>query len=150
MDDVDDWPVSHLSTPDAWEFLHRHHLGRLGYVLGGEVSIVPVNYGVSDGRLYIRTAPGSKLLAVVLDHPVAFEVDEVGPDRATSVVVRGRAVLLDDSQAHVVDDIRLHSWLATPKHEVVAIHVTAITGRSFDLQRTPQAGPGRSAGRQAS
>lgn len=137
MDMVDEWAVGRLAAADAWAFLHRHQLGRLAYHLRGEVSIVPVNYAVDGERLLFRTAPGSKLLGVVLYRDVAFEVDEVGQDGATSVVVRGRAVHLSDRDAARTDSAAARSWVPTPKEELVAIEVTEITGRSFVLDREP-------------
>jgi nitroimidazol reductase NimA-like FMN-containing flavoprotein (pyridoxamine 5'-phosphate oxidase superfamily) len=123
-----------LPEEEAWEFLRTHALGRLAYHLLGEVHIVPVNYAVTEGRLVFRTAPGSKLLGVVMDDDVAFEVDEVGQDQATSVVARGRAVLLRDNAADAVQALP-RSWVPTDKDEVVAIDVREVSGRTFRLER---------------
>lgn len=135
MDYADDWPVARLSAAEAWAFLARQELGRLAYHLQGAVSIVPVNYAVDGERLLFRTAPGSKLLGVVLYRDVAFEVDAVDETQATSVVVRGRAVHLSDREAAASAASRIRSWVPTPKYEVVAIEVTEISGRSFLLDR---------------
>ncbi len=124
-----------LPEEEAWEFLRTHALGRLAYHLVGEVHITPVNYAVTGGRLVFRTAPGSKLLGVVMDDDVAFEVDEVGDDRATSVVARGRATLLRDRAADEAGALPLRSWVPTDKDEVVAIDVREISGRTFRLER---------------
>ncbi|WNB87095.1 pyridoxamine 5'-phosphate oxidase family protein [Cellulomonas sp. ATA003] len=86
-----DAAVVPLSDDGAWEFLRTQELGRLAFHLLGEVHIVPINYTVSGRRILVRTAPGSKLLGVVMDQDVAFEVDEVDQEAATSVVVRGAA-----------------------------------------------------------
>jgi len=75
----------------------RHEFGRLAHHLADEVHIAPVNYAVDldpvTGRrsLLFRTAEGSKLLGVVMNPYVAFEVDEIVGERATSIVLRGRA-----------------------------------------------------------
>jgi hypothetical protein len=65
-------------------------VGRLAYVVHGQVGIVPIHYVHADGWLYGRTAAGEKL-AALRSHPwVAFEVDEVrGTFDWRSVVVRG-------------------------------------------------------------
>ena len=110
-----------LPEEQAWEFLRTHELGRLAYHLVGEVHIVPVNYAVTAGRVVFRTAPGSKLLGVVMDEDVAFEVDEVGDDTATSVVARGRAALLRDREADEVLALPVRSWVPTDKDEAVAM-----------------------------
>jgi nitroimidazol reductase NimA-like FMN-containing flavoprotein (pyridoxamine 5'-phosphate oxidase superfamily) len=109
-------------------------VGRLAYHLVGEVHIVPLNYAVDGGRLVFRTAPGSKLLGVVMNEDVAFEVDEFDRDHATSVIVRGRAEFLTDGEADAVRDLP-RSWVPTDKDAVVAIEVTGISGRTFRLDR---------------
>jgi nitroimidazol reductase NimA-like FMN-containing flavoprotein (pyridoxamine 5'-phosphate oxidase superfamily) len=124
-----------LPEEDAWEFLRTHQLGRLAFHLLGEVHIAPVNYAVTDGRVVFRTAPGSKLLGVVMNDDVAFEVDEVGQDSATSVVARGTARLLRDGEADDVERVGLHSWVPTDKDEVVAVEIREISGRTFRLDR---------------
>lgn len=128
-----------LPEEAAWAFLRSERLGRLAYHLLGEVHLVPVNHVVVGDRLLFSTAPGSKLLGVVMDDDVAFEVDRVDGDRATSVVVRGRAELLGDREADAVRD-RLESWVPTDKDAVVAVLVTEISGRHVRLDRRPPEG----------
>ena len=124
--------VTALPEDEAWGFLRAQGLGRLAYHLVGEVHVVPVNYAVTGHRIAFRTAPGSKLLGVVMDDDVAFEVDE---RRATSVVARGRATLLRDSEADAAQALPIRSWVPTDKDEVVAIDVREISGRTFRLER---------------
>ncbi len=128
--------VVDLSEDAAWTFLGDHALGRLAYHLVGEVHIVPVNYLLDRGRLLFRTAPGSKLLGVVMHQDVAFEVDEVDRERAVSVVARGQAQLLTDREADAARELPLRSWVATDKDEVVAVEITEISGREFRLDRS--------------
>lgn len=133
--------VRELGIEECWEVLAEEELCRLAYVLGGEVSIVPVNVAVDRtggrDRLVFRTAEGSKLLAVVLGGPVALEVDRVEDDRARSVVVRGTARRLEEDEAHVADRLGLRPWVGTPKYDVVEVVPTSVTGRSFRLARRP-------------
>ena len=124
-----------LPEEEAWEFLRGRELGRLAYHLVGEVHIAPVNYAVSEGRVVFRTAPGSKLLGVVMNQDVAFEVDTFDEHEATSVIARGTATLLRDEEADRAAQLPLHSWVPTDKDEFVAIDVTEISGRSFRLDR---------------
>ena len=124
-----------LPEQEAWEFLRGQQLGRLAYHLVGEVHIVPVNYAVGTGRIVFRTAPGSKLLGVVMNDDVAFEVDRVDEHEATSVVARGSANLLRGAEAREASDLGMRSWVPTDKDEIVAIDVREISGRSFRLER---------------
>ena len=129
--------VAPLTEEAAWDFLRTQEVGRLAYHLVGEVHIVPVNFAVHGHQIVFRTAPGSKLLGVVMDDDVAFEVDE---RRATSVVARGRATLLRDSEADAAQALPIRSWVPTDKDAVVAVDVTEISGRSFRLDRRGSAG----------
>lgn len=136
-----DEPITRLGTEECWTFLRRHELGRLAYHLADEVHIVPVNYAVdhdpaTDRRsLLFRTAEGSKLLGVVMNADVAFEVDELVGEHAASVIVRGRARRLEEDEEHRAENVPLRPWIATPKWNVVEIEVSDISGRSFDLSR---------------
>ena len=129
-------PVVELAEEPAWDFLASQEVGRLAYHLVGEVHIVPINFTVIGGRILFRTAPGSKLLGIVMNQDVAFEVDEFDQERATSVIARGRAAFLTDADVDALGDLPLRpSWVPTDKDAVVAIDVTEISGRSFRLDR---------------
>ncbi|MEO7447724.1 MAG: pyridoxamine 5'-phosphate oxidase family protein [Humibacillus sp.] len=128
-------PVQDLHPDDCWRFLERHELGRLAFHLLDEVHLVPINYAVDDRRLLFLTAEGSKLLGLTMNADVAFEVDEVSGEQASSVIVRGRARQLAGSSAWVADRLPLRPWIDTPKHIVVEIIADEVTGRRFDLHR---------------
>ena len=136
-----DEPITEMSTGECWDFLRRHELGRLAYHLLDEVHLVPVNYAVdhdpvTDRRtILFRTAEGSKLLGVVMHGDVAFEADELVDEEAASVVVRGRARLLDEHEEHRADNLPLRPWVPTLKYNVVEVGATEITGRRFALSR---------------
>lgn len=134
MDENHD-PVHVLSTDEAWAFLRSCTFGRLAYHIAAEVDIAPVNYVATADGLVFRTAPGSKLFGVTAGKTVAFEVDHVDQDSATSVVARGIARHLTGPAADAAESLPLHPWVPTDKLEVVAVHVTEISGRRFDLQR---------------
>ena len=136
-----DEPITRMSTSECWDFLRRHELGRLAFHLADEVHIAAVNFAVdhdtvTDTRsLVFRTAEGSKLLGVVMDPDVAFEVDELSGETATSVVLRGRARRLEEDEEHRAEQLPLRPWVGTPKWNVVEITVTDISGRHFELAR---------------
>jgi nitroimidazol reductase NimA-like FMN-containing flavoprotein (pyridoxamine 5'-phosphate oxidase superfamily) len=136
-----DEPITRMSAEQAWDFLHGHEFGRLAFHLADEVHITPVNYAVdhdpTTGRrtLLIRTAEGSKLLGIVMNSDVAFEVDEFDDDNAASVVARGRARKLEEDEEHRAENLPLRPWVGTLKYNVVEIEVTEISGRRFALSR---------------
>ena len=128
-------PVHVLHPEQCWGFLREREFGRLAYHLLGEVHIVPINYALDGERIVFLTAEGSKLFGVTANSDVAFEVDEVVGDRATSVVCRGRAHVLEGQAAYVAERLPVRPWVDTPRTVVVAIEVEEISGRRFDLTR---------------
>jgi uncharacterized protein len=135
MIEIDDVVVT-LPEDEAWAFLSGCQIGRLAYHLVGEVHIVPVNFLVSGRQILFRTAPGSKLLGIVMHEDVAFEVDRWDDEHATSVIARGTATLLRDEEADRASLLPLRSWVPTDKDEIVAIDVREISGRAFRLDRS--------------
>lgn len=135
MDEV----VTVLSTEECWETLRGEEFGRLAYVLGDEVDIVPVNYAVDDPAegpsLLFRTAEGSKLLAVLLHPQVVFEIDRYDEKEASSVIVRGQARRLEEDEAHRAEQLPLRPWVPTLKYDVVEIVPDRVSGRRFALDR---------------
>lgn len=129
-------PVHVLSADEAWEFLRSQRFGRLAYHVAAEVDIVPVNYLPTTEGLVFKTAPGSKLFGVTAGKTVAFEVDQVDATSATSVVARGIARHLTGDAADDADALPLHTWVPTEKQDYVAVQITEISGRRFDLAGT--------------
>jgi len=127
--------ITELSLDECWELLRAHAMGRLAFHLADQVHIVPINYVVDKDTLLFRTAEGSKLLGVVMNDDVAFEIDGENGHIAWSVIVRGTAQLLDEAAAHRADDLPLRPWVNTYKYNVVEITPTAISGRHFELDQ---------------
>lgn len=130
-------PIRRLTLEECWELLQGHEFGRLAYHLAGEVHIAPINYATDGERIYFRTAEGSKLLGIVMNADVAFEIDQVADDVGSSVVLRGRATLLEGEEQRDVESLPLRPWVPTLKYNIVAItpNEGEVTGRAFDLKR---------------
>jgi nitroimidazol reductase NimA-like FMN-containing flavoprotein (pyridoxamine 5'-phosphate oxidase superfamily) len=128
-------PVHVLHPEESWEFLRGREFGRLAFHLLDEVHIVPINYVVEEHRLLFLTAEGSKLLGLTMNADVAFEVDQIEGEHATSVIARGRARQLIGAAAWVADRLPMRPWVGTPKYIVVEIIVDEVSGRRFDLSR---------------
>lgn len=124
-----------LTEAECWEFLRSQEFGRLAYHLLEEVNIVPLNFAVDGETLLFRTAPGSKLIGVVMNADVAFEADAYDETTARSVVVHGSARLLPEDEAHRAENVPLRPWVDDQKYNVVEIVPTKLTGRQFDLTR---------------
>jgi nitroimidazol reductase NimA-like FMN-containing flavoprotein (pyridoxamine 5'-phosphate oxidase superfamily) len=130
--------VTELPELDCWELLRSQEFGRLAFHLANEVHIVPINYLVRDETLVFRTAEGSKLLGITMNQDVAFEIDHYSDDRATSVVIRGKARELEGEEADIAEQLPLRPWVPTDKFNIVVIEPTEVTGRSFRLDRPPR------------
>ena len=131
----DEDAVIELDQAECWAALRADEFGRLAYRLGDEINLVPLNYAVDDDTLLLRSAAGSKLLGIVMHPDVVFEIDAYGEASAQSVIVRGKARLLEEDEAHRADTSRLRSWLPTLKYNVVEIEPVEVTGRRFALAR---------------
>ena len=128
-------PVTVLSEEECWEFLRSQEFGRLAFHLAEQVHIAPLNYAVDDDTLLFRTAEGSKLLAVVMNPDIAFEVDRYDDETAVSVILRGSARLLEEDEAHRSENVPLRPWVPTLKYNVVEIRPTELSGRRFELAK---------------
>lgn len=124
-----------MAEEECWAELSAQEFGRLAHMLGDELHLVPVNYGVDGTTLLFRTAEGSKLLGIVMNPRVVFEIDRYDERHAMSVVVRGNARVLEEDEEHRAEGLPLHSWVATPRYNVVEITPTQLSGRRFDLER---------------
>lgn len=130
-------PMHILSEAECWTRLEAAEFGRMAYHLADEVHIAPVNYAVDERRIVFRTSEGSKLLGVVMNEDVAFEIDRIddAAQNAWSVVARGRAHILEGEDARGADNLRLRPWVSSQKSNVVAITVEEVTGREYHLAR---------------
>jgi nitroimidazol reductase NimA-like FMN-containing flavoprotein (pyridoxamine 5'-phosphate oxidase superfamily) len=101
--------IDELHPDDIAAVLHRHHVGRLAYVVAGQPAVLPITYTYADGVLYGHTGPGQKLTALRADPHVAFEVDERWePDVWRSVVARGVFEEVTDAAGKVAALHALH------------------------------------------
>ena len=65
-----------MTDDECWEFLRSREFGRLAFHLVEQVHITPINYAVDHETLLFRTAPGSKLLGIVMmPSPPAMAID---------------------------------------------------------------------------
>ncbi|MCK7638556.1 pyridoxamine 5'-phosphate oxidase family protein [Corynebacterium pygosceleis] len=128
-----------LNHEECIERLNRVHLGRVVVRRSDDMDIFPVNFVVDDGQIYFRTAEGSKLFTIELNHDVLFEADEVVDGRAWSVVVKGEAGLLKgNADIQHADTLPLKPWLPTLKYNYVRITPGEINGREFRLGEEPE------------
>lgn len=82
--------IEELDRQDIVAILARNRVGRIAFSMRDRVDIEPIHYVYSNGWLYGRTSPGTKLSTIQRNRWVAFEVDEVASlTDWRSVVVHG-------------------------------------------------------------
>ena len=134
-------PVLELNDEQSWRLLEGTRHGRLVVSVAGEPDIFPVNYVSSNGKLYLRTAPGNKLAQLTINAAVLFEADGILSDEAWSVVLRGKArVLSNSAELAAVEELGLKSWVPTLKDFYVEIDPISVSGRHFQLGNQPERG----------
>lgn len=128
-----------LSEDEIWTMVEATAFGRLAFAVAGAPDIVPVNYVAHDRKLYFRSSGGSKMLGVTINQKVAFEIDEVTPGTARSVIMYGSArELTTRDELEWAETLPLHPWLPTLKYHFVEVSVDEASGREFSLGEEPE------------
>ena len=129
-DSADEPETTALDGAHCWQMLEREGIGRLAVSTDDGVDIFPMNYLSSHGRIYFRSAPGTKILELT-EHPrVAFEVDGRTMLARWSVVVRGTVRRLASEPEILrsgVDGLR--TWQPGGKFNYFEIQPEQIAGR---------------------
>ena len=137
--ETDERPGRILSDDESWSVLQRNQHGRLAVSVLGEPDIYPLNFIADQGRLLVRTNPGTKLAELTVNEKVAFEVEEFGDGEAWSVVIKGTArVIESQSEIDEADKLPLKPWIPTRKYTYVEIRPTRVHGRHFELGDEPE------------
>lgn len=132
-------PIEILKEDEALELMGNQQLGRLVVRIKDDFDIYPLNYVVNEGKIYFRTAEGSKLFTVSINDRVLFEADDHTEDKAWSVIVKGRARILERTdEIQQADELPLKPWLPTLKYNYVEITPEEISGRRFQLGEEPE------------
>jgi len=139
-------PVTAVTEEEALTLLASKSFGPLVVHSSSDIDLFPLNYVVHNGRIYFRTAEGTKLFTLNLNSDVLFEADEVEtidgtPGQAWSVIVRGTARILSDAdEIHAADELPLRPWIPTLKYNYVEIapNRDGVSGRRFILGEEPE------------
>lgn len=133
-------PITEFDESRSLELLATESLGRLVTVTGGRADIFPVNYAVSpEGKLYFRTAEGTKLAGITVRPDVVFQVDHIRGGDAWSIVIRGQARRLDGfEEINQAEELNLKPWIPTLKYNFVEITPERISGRGFTFGEEPE------------
>ena len=113
-------------------------VGRVSFLVDGEIVVLPVNFIMDGQDPVFRTTYGSKLAAAEGQEVVAFEADSYDKQSRSgwSVLVNGRArTVEDDAEIRRLDGLGLDPWpTAVARPFWIRIRPTSVSGR-----RTPRA-----------
>jgi len=87
-----------LDAAECWRLLEAQTMGRLATSTDQGPRIWPITYRVRGESLIFRSAPGSKVWEIARDDRVAFEVDGIESGLHWSVILLGRAQVIDDDE----------------------------------------------------
>lgn len=123
--------TAELSRAESLRLLGSVSFGRIAFTHRSRPTVRPVNHLLDDGKIIIRTHPGSDLGAEVdAGALVAYEADEIDPDLhlGWSVVATGRARAVSDPDQAGRYRERLPTWVRGERDLVLLIEPAFVTG----------------------
>ncbi len=122
-----------LDTAECWRLLGTETMGRLATATDRGVRIWPVNYRSRGDSLIFRSDPGSKVWDIAANARVSFEIDGEDGDERWSVVVTGRAEVIDrDEPGPQTPHGELVTEAPGRKRLMIRISPTTVSGRRFN------------------
>ncbi|HUF03442.1 MAG TPA: pyridoxamine 5'-phosphate oxidase family protein [Aridibacter sp.] len=107
-----------LNEEQAREILAAKHFAHLGCVLDdGTPYVIPVNYILKDGAIYIHSLEGKKLEALRKNKNACVQVEDVrGPFRWRSAIAFGEFEEIDDPEerGRILEELLSHFTALTP------------------------------------
>jgi nitroimidazol reductase NimA-like FMN-containing flavoprotein (pyridoxamine 5'-phosphate oxidase superfamily) len=128
-------PLAEIGRERCLELMTGEQIGRLAWTDDDRVQIVPVNYWVDGGDIYLSSAGGAKLEAARARQAVAFEVDEVelALHAGWSVVVHGTLSVVTDPEDRQRLVERVVAWGAAGT-QVLRIRPEQVDGRRLPVR----------------
>lgn len=135
-------PPLELAPWECEALLRSQVVGRVGMTTPEGPSVLPVNYSVVDGVIWIRTAPDSLLGRAEDGTVVALEIDgfDHGRHRGWSVLARGPVHRPSDAEvvAHVERVWPPRPWAFGDKPTYVGLRWVTLTGRQLGAGWDPR------------
>lgn len=123
-----------LGPDECWKYLRSSYIGRLAVINGAAPEIFPVNFMVVGETVVFRTAPGTKLRALLRGTAVAFETDGLNAysTEVWSVILKGTPGSFDGDPAALLSAGPDRApWQPGVKDHLVQISPAEISGRRF-------------------
>jgi nitroimidazol reductase NimA-like FMN-containing flavoprotein (pyridoxamine 5'-phosphate oxidase superfamily) len=134
-----------MTLAEAMRRLGSVEVGRIVFTRRALPAVRPVNHLVDDGAVIICSHEGSAIVTAAeagRGVVVAYEADQLDPATRAgwSVVVTGRAHLVEDPQQARRYRDRLRPWVTGPLDQVIRISPQIVTGFTLTAaQRSTQA-----------
>ncbi len=118
-----------LDREECWSLLAARSVGRIAFDDGDGPCVLPVNHAVSNETIRFKTSPYGALARAIEGQRVAYQVDDVDDFHSSgwSVLMRGRATLLDPSTWAAADDP--DPWPEGQHPLLVEIEPSDVSGR---------------------
>lgn len=120
-----------LDVAESRVRLGTKSFGRLGIVRAGRPHIVPVNYLSTGDGLYVHDVDGDQLHDTLPGEIVVLGVDDSNDQRAWSVMVKGVAERMTDSDLSRARSLPTWIWTPETPGAFVRIRAVEITGRLY-------------------
>ncbi|WP_280714383.1 pyridoxamine 5'-phosphate oxidase family protein [Kitasatospora sp. MAP5-34] len=121
-----------LTTPECWDKLGEHGIGRVAVSGEAGPAVLPVNYTVDSGTIVYRTTTDS-VTALAVGSEVAFEVDHVDEHlrQGWSVLIVGTAEHITDPDTvqRLADEPEAKPWAGGARDLWIRIAPARVTGR---------------------
>lgn len=128
-----------LSEDECRELLSAASVGRVGFIDGGRVQIIPVNYVLDGHDVIIRTVNDGVLAALPSSTvDVAFEVDHLDAlsGEGWSVLLSGIVrVISDPDEIAAIKTHRVSPWAGPDRPLHLRFTAAAISGRRVRRER---------------
>lgn len=129
-----------IAEEECYDLLKTQNLGRLAVNHDGQPVILPLNYGIDERTVVVRTASGEALSYAPMAR-VAFEVEEIDAQGRSGwvVVVQGFAEDISDTIDQWSEHVRstpVHPWVAGQRDGFIAITRGRATGRRIHPARS--------------
>ena len=133
-----------VSPAECLRLLGSVPLGRLVYTYGGLPAVRLVNFVVDGDTIVFSTGQGEKLRAAERGDVVAFEADDVDPERHlgwTVTAVGHLSIVSADDAAELRRTLPLHSWLPLEEPQLIRLGIESVQGRQLvPYAQRPRAG----------
>jgi len=120
-----------MQEQECLQLIEAGGVGRVAFELAGRLSVVPVNFAISDGSVVFRTAPTTAIGRYGAGR-VAFEVDRIdeGMHEGWSVLISGTARQAGPEEAQKLREaLTVEPWAGGGREVYIVITPEQVNGR---------------------